>query len=109
MQTDFTSGAHHERTRPLYAWGLPRSNRKWRNCFDLRGPQPPPASAQARPAMDSALRGDEQEVGGSGQKRRWPTGFVLGCLFVWAVGRFVAVKKPPRTPQGSVSGQKCRG
>src|SRR6266702_8065065 len=100
MQTDFTSGAHHERTRPLYAWGLPRSNRKWRNCFDLRGLQPPPASAQARPAMDSALRGDEQEMGGSGQIRRWPTGVVLGCLAVCAVGRVDAGEKSPRTRHG---------
>src|SRR6266540_3914848 len=109
MQTDLTSGAHHGRTGQVYAWGLPRGNRKRRNCFDLCGPQSPAAAAQARPAMDGALRGHEQEVGGSGQKRRWPTWVALGCRVVCAVGGVDAREASPRPRHGSVSGRKCGG
>src|SRR6266511_2328275 len=109
MQTDLTSGAHHGRTGQVYVWGLPRGNRKRRNCFDLCGPQSPAAAAQARPAMDGALRGHEQEVGGSGQKRRWPTWVALGCRVVCAVGGVDAREASPRPRHGSVSGRKCGG
>src|SRR6266545_6668917 len=109
MQRYLTSGARHERTGPLYVWGLPRRNRKRRHGLDLCGRQPPAASAQACPPMGGPLRDHETPLAAGGQKHRWPTWFALGCLTVCALGGVDAGEEPQRARHGGVSGRKCRG
>src|SRR6266702_2037196 len=86
MQTDLTSGAHHGRTGRLYVWSLSRSKRTRRNGLDLRGSQPPAASAQTRASMGGALRGHDAPLATGGQKHRWPPWLGVGCGLVRALG-----------------------
>src|SRR3954451_14380148 len=109
MQTDLTSGAYYGRTGRLYVWGLSRSTHKRRNCLDLRATHPPTASAQARPAVGGALRGDDAPLAAGRQKYRWPTWLGLGCHVVCALGSVDAGEEPQRTRHGVVSGRECCG
>ena len=56
-----------KRTGPLYAWALPRTNRKWRNRFDRCQLHPPAPPAQTRPAVGGALRGHDTSLATGGQ------------------------------------------
>src|SRR5216684_1446536 len=109
MQTDLTSGAHHEKTRPLYVWGRPRGKRKRRNRLDLCGSQPPVTPAQARLAVGRPLRGHGTPLAAGGQKHRGPAWLALGYGVVCALGGVDAGEAAPLTRDGSVSGRECRG
>src|SRR6266851_7607790 len=109
MQTDLTSGAHHERTRPLYVWGRLRGKRKWRNRLDLRGSRPPVTPAQARLAVGRSLRGHGTPLAAGGQKYRGPAWLALGYGVVCALGGVDAGAAAQLTRDGSVSGRECRG
>src|SRR6266851_5182277 len=86
MQTDLTSGAPQERTRPLDVWGRPRGKRTRRNRLDLRGSQPPVTPAQACLAVGRPLRGHGTPWAAGGQKHRGPAWLALGYGVVCAVG-----------------------
>src|SRR6266568_1380342 len=109
MQTDLTSGAHHERTQPLYVWGRPRGKRKRRNRLDLRGSQPPVTPAQACFAVGHPLRGHGTPLAAGGQKHRGPAWLALGDGVVCALGGVDAGEAAQLTRDGSVSGRECRG
>src|SRR5215472_13952151 len=104
-----TSGAHHERTGPLYVWDLPKRNRKRRTCLDLCGLQPSAASAPACPAVGDSRRNHEAPLVAGGQKYRWPPWFGMGCGVVCALGGVDVGEEPQRSRHGGVSGRKCRG
>src|SRR5712691_3737342 len=109
MQTDRTSGAPHERTRPLDVWGRPRGKRTRRNRLDLRGSQPPVTPAQACLAVGRPLRGHGTPLAAGGQKPRGPAWLALGYGVVCAVGGVHAGEAAQLTRDGSVSGRACRG
>src|SRR2546427_503792 len=109
MQTDLTSGAHHERTQPLYVWGRPRGKRKRRNRLDLRRSQPPVTPAQACFAVGHPLRGHGTPLAAGGQKHRGPAWLALGYGVVCALGGVEAGEAAQLTRDGSVSGRECRG
>src|SRR5216683_4891751 len=109
MQTDLTSGAHHEKTRPLYVWGRPRGKRKRRNRLDLCGSQPPVTPAQARLAVGRPLRGHGTPLAAGGQKHRGPAWLALGYGVVCALGGVDAGEAAQLTRAGSVSGRACCG
>jgi hypothetical protein len=108
MSTSRVPGAYHESPRPLYIRWLFRDNGPGRDRLDLCGRRPSAPHTQAGPALGSDFRGDEASVERGGQTRRRPTGAVLGCLVVYAVGRLDAGQKFPRAPDGSVCGRECR-
>src|SRR6266511_3368384 len=107
MNLHQTPGACHERPGPLSAWSLPRGNTNGRNGRTLRPARPSAASTPSRPALGSALRGDDPPLASGRQKHRWPTWLALGCLLVCALGGVDAGETPRFTPDGSVSGREC--
>ena len=103
------SGAPHERTGPLYAWGLPRDKRTRRHRLALCPLQPSAAPAQARSAVGRPLRGHAASLAARWQKHRWPPWLAVGCGLVRALGGVDAGEAPQRARDGSVCVGECGG
>ena len=103
------SGVPHERTRSLYAWGLPWGNCPRRNRPGLCGSQPSAVAAQACSALGGAVRGHDASLATGRQKHRWPPWLAVGCGVVCALDRVDAGEEPQRTRDGSVRVGEWRG
>ena len=103
------SGAPHERTGPLDAWGLPRDKRTRRHRLALCPLPPSAAPAQARSAVGRPLRGHAASLATRWQTHRGPPWLAVGCGLVRALGGIDAGEAPQRARDGSVGVGECGG